>query len=289
VRRPSQRELIIIMQRILTTLVLGTAFAACSKGSSKAPEAEPKPTAPAPTAPAPTAPTPTAPAPTAPTPTAPPPAAAPAPLTKLDLAAPELDAAAAGQLGELLGGEVAAIAQHRIAVDGDLGVERGQLLGQRRGLGGVIGDARVGVGARGGDGGGPLAQPVGEVLGRGDRGVAQERVGRHRRHSLEPGPQRGDPGVDRLAGAVDARLEIEQRRGLRGGAAQRAGGVALARRQHQILVALGRQRPHAADQRRGQLGAQVDALPGVAGGVDVGGVVAGDGDTGVLRRQPRRA
>ena len=81
------------MQRILTTLVLGTAFAACSKGSSKAPEAEPKPTAPAPTAPAPTAPAPTAPAPTAPTPTAPPPAAAPAPLTKLDLAAPELDAA----------------------------------------------------------------------------------------------------------------------------------------------------------------------------------------------------
>lgn len=90
-----------MIQRTLSTLVLCTALAACSKGgakkgegeaAAKQPAAAPAPTAPAPTAPAPIAPAPTAPAPTAPAATAPP-AAAPGPLAKLDLAAPELDVA----------------------------------------------------------------------------------------------------------------------------------------------------------------------------------------------------
>ncbi len=82
-----------MMERTLSTLVLCTALSACSKGGAKKDEAAAKqpPAAPTPTAPAPTAPAPT---PAAPPPVAPPaPVTAPAPLTKLDLAAPELDVA----------------------------------------------------------------------------------------------------------------------------------------------------------------------------------------------------
>lgn len=76
-----------MMERIVSTLVLCTALTACSKGGAKEGEAAKQP----PAAPGPTAPAP-APAPTAP-PAAPAPVATPGPLTKLDLAAPELDVA----------------------------------------------------------------------------------------------------------------------------------------------------------------------------------------------------
>lgn len=77
-----------MIQRTLSTLALFTALTACSKGGAKKGEGEgsAKPATPA-------APAPAAPAPAAPAPTAPPTAAAPAPLTKLDLAVPELDVA----------------------------------------------------------------------------------------------------------------------------------------------------------------------------------------------------
>lgn len=80
-----------MMQRTLSTLVLCTALTACSKGGAKKDEAAKQPPA-APTAPA-AAPTAPAPTPAAPTPTPAPTAPAAGALTKLDLAAPELDVA----------------------------------------------------------------------------------------------------------------------------------------------------------------------------------------------------
>ena len=167
-------------------------------------------------------------------------------------------------------------------------VERRNLIHQRVDLLDGAAHAGVGLALRVGQPPGHLVERLRELGGGVEHVGARHRGRRGVGEARERPEHLGEPPVDRLAGGADARLDDLQDFGELLRAA--LGGHFLEDAALEQAIANGADARHfdavAGAQRALRLdGGEVDGAPGVAGGVDVGDVVAGDLEAELLRRE----